>query len=243
MLLKACINGPRLPAGHPALPVTADGLAAEAAATVAAGAGAVHLHVKDDGGRDTLAAEPVATVLHAVRRAVPATPLGLTTGAWALPDPLARRDAVASWTELPDFASVNWHEEGADDVAAALLELGVGVEAGLWHGDAVARWADSPHRDRCLRVLLELPDGPDAEQTRALAEGLLTAVGAVGSPAPLLLHGEGSSAWPALRLAGELGLDTRIGLEDTLVLPDGAPAPGNAALVAAALAVLGPGRA
>lgn len=37
---------------------------------------------------------------------------------------------------LPDFASVNWHEDGADEVAAALLEIGVGVEAGLWHVDA-----------------------------------------------------------------------------------------------------------
>ncbi|MGN6634958.1 MAG: 3-keto-5-aminohexanoate cleavage protein [Oryzihumus sp.] len=32
------------------------------------------------------------------------------------------------------------------------------------------------------------------------------------------------------------GLDTRVGLEDTLRLPDGTPAPDNAALVAAARA-------
>ena len=38
------------------------------------------------------------------------------------------------------------------------------------------------------------------------------------------------------------GLDTRIGLEDVLVLPDGSPATDNAALVAAARA-LGAGRA
>jgi uncharacterized protein (DUF849 family) len=34
-----------------------------------------------------------------------------------------------------------------------------------------------------------------------------------------------------------LGLPTRIGLEDTLVLPDGAPAPENAALVRVASAL------
>jgi uncharacterized protein (DUF849 family) len=33
-------------------------------------------------------------------------------------------------------------------------------------------------------------------------------------------------------------LDARIGLEDTQVLPDGSPAPDNAALVAAALRIL-----
>jgi uncharacterized protein (DUF849 family) len=55
---------------------------------------------------------------------------------------------------------------------------------------------------------------------------------------PVLLHGEDGSAWPVLRHAVRLGLDTRVGLEDTLVLPDGRPAPDNAALVRAALGVV-----
>ncbi|MDG4860878.1 3-keto-5-aminohexanoate cleavage protein, partial [Streptomyces sp. T-3] len=53
---------------------------------------------------------------------------------------------------------------------------------------------------------------------------------------PVLLHGEEGGAWPVLRLARHLGLATRIGLEDTLLLPDGERAAGNAELVAAALA-------
>lgn len=40
------------------------------------------------------------------------------------------------------------------------------------------------------------------------------------------------------RLAVELGLATRIGLDDTLILPDGTPAAGNAELVAAASALV-----
>jgi uncharacterized protein (DUF849 family) len=88
-------------------------------------------------------------------------------------------------------------------------------------------------RQRCLRVLVELPDRPYDE---ARAERLLRRV---GDSVPVLLHGEGVSAWPALRAAAGLGLDTRVGLEDVLVLPDGSPAPANAALVGAALAVLG----
>ena len=52
--------------------------------------------------------------------------------------------------------------------------------------------------------------------------------------APRLLHGEGEACWPVLAHARANGRDTRIGLEDTLVLPDGAPAPGNAELVRAA---------
>jgi uncharacterized protein (DUF849 family) len=148
--------------------------------------------------------------------------------------------AIAAWTARPDFASVNWHEDGAEDVAAALLEQDVGVEAGLWHVQAVEAWLESPYRDRCCRVLLELPDGLDPAGTEAEAEQLLARLHAgVGDRIPVLLHGEGSSAWPALACAARCRLSTRIGLEDVLVLPDGSPAPDNVALVRAARRVLG----
>ncbi len=52
----------------------------------------------------------------------------------------------------------------------------------------------------------------------------------------MLLHGEDGGAWPVLRLAGGLGLDTRVGLEDVLVLPDGSAAASNAQLVSCARA-------
>jgi uncharacterized protein (DUF849 family) len=53
----------------------------------------------------------------------------------------------------------------------------------------------------------------------------------------VLLHAEGPATWPVLAEAVRRGLDTRIGLEDTLCLPDGSPAEDNAALVAAAVAI------
>lgn len=236
-LLKACLNGPRTPEEHPALPVTPADVAADVARVVEAGAGAVHVHVKDDAGRDTFDPDRLAVVLRLVR-AVSPVPVGVTTGAWALPDPADRVRAVASWSALPDFASVNWHEDGADDVAAALLDRGVAVEAGLWHEDAAAAWRASPVRDRCLRVLLELPDGLDEERTLTRARALKAAAGTLAPGQHLLLHGEGSSSWPALGLAARAGLATRIGLEDTLTLPDGSRAAGNAELVAHARAVL-----
>jgi uncharacterized protein (DUF849 family) len=212
--------------------VTPDALAREAATAAAAGAGSVHLHVKDAEGADTLDGHALADVLAAVRAAVPGLPVGVTTGAWAAPDVAARMAAVRSWPVLPDFASVNWHEDGADDVAAALLDRGVAVEAGIWHGRAAEAWSRSSRRDACLRVLVELPDRPYDE---GRAERLISRVqGRVA----VLLHGEGASAWPALHTAARLGLSTRIGLEDVLVLPDGSPASHNAALVRAALAIL-----
>jgi uncharacterized protein (DUF849 family) len=194
VLLQACLNGARRPAEHPALPTTPVKLARDVAAVVAAGAQSVHLHVKDSDGNDTMRATELAEVLAAVQATAGRVPVGITTGAWAEPDPAARVAAVESWTALPDFASVDWHEDGADQVAAALLAREVGVEAGLWHADGAAAWLASPHRDRCLRVLIELPDGLDDDGTVAAADELLAVVSPVsgerpGSGVP------GASAW------------------------------------------------
>jgi uncharacterized protein (DUF849 family) len=236
MLLKACLNGSRRPGDHPALPVTPEDVAADAAEAVTAGAGALHVHPKDPTGADTLDAAAVAAVLTAVRSRVPGIPVGVTTGAWAVPDPAARAAAVESWPVLPDFASVNWHEPGAAAVAAALLDRGVGVEVGLWHVEAVVAWRAWPDRERCVRVLVEVVDDREPAEAVAAAARLL---GVLGEPSvPVLLHGEGTSAWPVLREAVRRGLDTRVGLEDVLVLPDGRPASGNAGLVRAALGLL-----
>jgi uncharacterized protein (DUF849 family) len=235
-LLKACLNGSREPAEHPRLPITPAAIAAEAAAAVAAGAGALHVHPRDVDGVDTLAADVVAAVVTAVRVAAPGIPVGVTTGAWTLPDPVRRAAAVRAWRVLPDFASVNWHEAGADDVATALLDRGVGVEAGLWHEQAIDGWLSFPRRSSCLRVLLEVdqPIGDGLAQAAALVAALDGKAGTV----PVLLHGVDQAAWPVLHDAVRRGLDIRIGLEDVLTLPDGSPAAGNADLVAAARVLL-----
>jgi hypothetical protein len=52
--------------------------------------------------------------------------------------------------------------------------------------------------------------------------------------APRLQHGDGEAAWILLEDAVARGIDTRIGLEDTLLLPDGTHAASNVALVGAA---------
>jgi hypothetical protein len=55
-----------------------------------------------------------------------------------------------------------------------------------------------------------------------------------GLRAPRLQHGDGALTWILIEDAGRRRLDTRVGLEDTVYLPDGSRAPGNAALVWAA---------
>ncbi|MCT7657480.1 3-keto-5-aminohexanoate cleavage protein [Mycobacterium deserti] len=232
--VKACINGARTPDQHPNLPVSPDQLAAEALAVHRAGAKAVHLHPKDADGADSLQPEVVAAAVTAVRHTVPGLPLGVTTGYWALRNERERLRTVEAWTVLPDFASVNWHEPGSEDLARLLLGKGVGVEAGIFDADAAASWAASDIAEHCLRVMIELQGDGDA----ATADVLLSTVRSAGSPAPVLLHGLDESCWPLLEHAGRRGVQTRIGLEDTLHLPDGSLAPDNAALVSAALELL-----
>ncbi|HEY7595828.1 MAG TPA: 3-keto-5-aminohexanoate cleavage protein [Actinophytocola sp.] len=235
-MLQVCLNGARTRAEFAGLPVSPAELAAEAVAAVAAGASDIHLHPKESGGADSLEPAVVAAAVSAVRDAVPGVPVGVTTGAWAEPDPARRVALVHAWTVLPDHASVNWHEDGAQDVAAALLGRGVGVEAGIFSGasgadgaDGAAKFRASALSSRVLRVLAEITD-TDPATASGTARALLDALG----PGPILLHGEDGGAWPVLTLAATLGLDTRVGLEDVLVLPDGRVPAGNADLVRAA---------
>lgn len=234
-----CLNGARGAVDGAVVPLTPEALAESAAEAVAAGATDLHVHPKTPCGQDSLSPRVVAATLSAIRARV-SVPVGVTTGAWAEPDPAARVERIRSWTVLPDHASVNWHEPGAEEVAAALLSVGVGVEAGIWSGtDAAARFSVSPLGPRMLRVLAEVTD-TDADTAQTSARALLSDLGATFGR-PVLLHGEEGGAWPVLRLAGRLGLATRMGLEDTLVLPDGQRATSNAELAAEALVQYGRG--
>ncbi|MEU8714303.1 3-keto-5-aminohexanoate cleavage protein [Streptomyces sp. NPDC048663] len=239
MELHVCLNGGRGGADGTAVPLSPGALVRSAAQAVAAGATHVHVHPRTPCGRESLSPRVVEPTVAALR-ARPGVPVGVTTGAWTEPDPALRLERVRGWSALsarPDFASVNWHEPGAEAVAGQLLALGIGVEAGIWSGtEGAARFAASPLRSRVLRVLAEVTDAePESaeESARALLAELGTAHGR-----PVLLHGEDGGAWPVLRLAGRLGLATRIGLEDTLYLPDGEPAASNAELVTEAVALL-----
>ncbi len=141
---------------------------------------------------------------------------------------------------LPGLARVDRHAPDAEEPAAALLPLAVGVEAGLRSGtDGPDRFAVSPPGPRVRRVLAEVAD-PSAATAAACARALPGAVGTAHGR-PVLLHGGEGGAWPVLRLAGRLGLAGRTGPADTLVLPDGRRACSNAELVAEGLRLHGHG--
>ncbi|WP_188902502.1 3-keto-5-aminohexanoate cleavage protein [Deinococcus aerophilus] len=239
-MLKAALNGPRTPADHPGVPVTPAQLAQAARAAVAAGADALHLHPRAADGKESLQPDDVAQALTAVREACPGVALGVSSGFWILRDAGARATAIRAWTVTPDFVSVNWHEPHSPELAALLLDRGIGVEAGLWTADAVRTFLEWPRRREVLRVLLELPDQP-VRAYRAELLGMLALLNAADLDKPTVLHGLGQSAWPVLREAGRRGLGTRTGLEDTLTLPGDLPASDNAELVRVAREILGLG--
>ena len=235
LVLQACLNGARARDEHASVPLDAPAIAI-ATASVASLVQSIHVHAKDSLGADSVVPADVAAAVSAARRAAPELEVGVTTGAWAEPDVETRVAAISDWTMLPDVASVNWHEDGADAVAEALLEAGVGVEAGVWHQEGLAAWTRSPHRDRVRRVLVEVqPMAADAAVAEAAV--LVTGVRAV-STCEILLHGEDASAWTVLREAARMGLATRMGFEDVLTLPSGEAASSNRELLESAADVL-----
>jgi uncharacterized protein (DUF849 family) len=107
------------------------------------------------------------------------------------------------------------------------------VEAGVWNVEDAELLLHSGLADRVERVLVELIDVPPSD-VEALAAEVHTILDRADILAPRLQHGEDATAWIALEDAVRRGIDTRIGLEDVLVLPDGSHAVDNVALIAAA---------
>lgn len=223
--VKAALNG-----GRPSpAPSTPQQIAIEARDAIAAGAFAVHVHPRDAAGRESLASGDVAAVVDAVPN------VGLTTAAWIEPDPGKRLALIKGWTRVPAFASVNMDEDGAVAVAELLLSRGVAVELGLPTVESCELMMRSGIWKRALRVLLEAQ-----EQSLDAALANVDAMEQVihSCALPRLLHGFDAMSWPLIAEAARRKWDTRVGLEDTFVLPDGSPADSNAQLVAAARSVI-----
>jgi uncharacterized protein (DUF849 family) len=162
-------------------------------------------------------------------------PVGVSTGAWIEPG-FARRLALAQPWRAPDYASVNLSEPGATEVMRALIRAGVGIEAGVWTVEDAERLAASGLGGQVTRILVE-PVAVSPADAIGLVDGIHRALDRLGLTAPRLQHGDGEATWVLLADTLRRGLDTRIGLEDTLHEPDGARTTGNAALVRAARAL------
>ncbi len=235
MLIKACLNGSRRAEEHEALPLSPTALADDALACRQAGAAAVHIHPRGMGGRETLEPDACAAAIEAIRDRCPGLPVGLTTRLWISGSSARRLELIERWTILPDFASVNFSEDGTDELCELLLARGIKIEAGLGSVADARAFVDSGFVERCLRVLVEVePGANDPIRTAAVIGRVLEGN---GIRLPRVQHGVGAAAWPLLEDALVHGYDVRIGLEDTLLKPDGSRAHRNADLVVAAATI------
>ncbi|MFI5763274.1 3-keto-5-aminohexanoate cleavage protein [Streptomyces sp. NPDC051563] len=246
-VLVVSLNGSRAAADGVAVPMSPEDLVDAARAAVAAGGRELLVHARTPCGRESLSPRVVGPLLEALRDAglgggsaagCVALAVAVAVSVGSEPDPAGRTARVRSWTVLPDRAVVRFAEPGARELAEALLERGVAVDAEVPVGGdpgPSARFLAWPVRDPArVRLVAELASadpGPVAELLRRLP------------PVPVLLFGRGAAAWPALRLAARYGTGARIGVGDVLHLPDGRPARSNAELVAAAAGVLAAGAA
>lgn len=234
MIVQACLNGARPRGHHPRLPLDPDALAGDAALTVAAGAGEIHLHVRGPDGAESLAPEHVDATVAALRASVPGTLVGVSTGAWIERGDDRRLACIGGWRELPDYASVNLSEPGAPGVVELLRRVGVGIEAGLASGADAERLVRLGLDRLAVRYLIEIGEQALGE-AEAVADEVLAVLARAGARRPVLLHGFDATVWPFVERAARQGFSTRVGLEDGSALPDGRTAGSNAELVAAAV--------
>jgi uncharacterized protein (DUF849 family) len=203
---------------------------------VDAGAEILHLHPYE-AGIETLAAEPCAAALRAVRAACPGTPLSLSTSQDIEGDPSRRLAQIAAWTDLPELVTANQGEPGIVELCEHLLGRGVGIEAGLLALEDAGAFAAAGIAERCTRVLLE-PLDADPAAAVAHAAAMEDVLAAAGIELPQVHHGDGVATWAVMKRALARGHGIRAGIEDTVVLPDGRLAAGNGELVRIAAAMI-----
>jgi uncharacterized protein (DUF849 family) len=242
-VLQVTPNGPWGKDVHPNMPVTIDELLQDLRECFRAGATGVHLHVRDETGAETLDPVVVNETCRRVREVAGevgvAPEIGLTTGEWIVPE-LGRRKAMIREWEAVDCATVNLSEKGFEDVMQVMLDSGIGIDVGLWAPAEIDMILSSGFLPHLQRVSIELAPGEPHFLTgdpSDLAQQVNDALDEAGCRCPRLTHGMNDWTWPLVKDAFRRGHDTRVGFEDSVLLPNGTRAQDNAQLVQAALAL------
>lgn len=254
LIMVAPTGARRSKADHPALPVTTEEIAETAAACLAAGAGAIHVHVRDAQGRHSLDAGAYRAAFAAVQaRCGERMAIQATTESAGVFTP---RDQDAALRVLvPGAASIAPRELFAEDAERGRATLAFAAEAGIalqyiLYDDAdVERFAAlraagiiPGATPRIILVLGRYGAGYDS-RVEDLAErhAALERTGLAGSTVwTVCAFGRGEIA--CLEETMRLGGHVRVGFENAIVDVEGRLAASNAervALVAAAARRLG----
>jgi uncharacterized protein (DUF849 family) len=236
MLIEVALNGNRARKEHAGVPQSPAELAAASRAAVAAGAAAVHMHVYNAAGVESLDPDDVARAVEAVRAAIPQTPFGISTGAWIVRNTDLRLEKVMKWEVLPPYVSINFSEDGAIDLARWCVSQGIRIEAGMGTEAAAKNFTRAGVANICIRAMFE-PEHQNLQEALEVVDAMEALLTRVWITTPRLLHGYNATTWDLVSEAKKRGWQTRIGLEDTLALPDGRAAKDNAELVAAAVRI------
>lgn len=224
---------------HPQLPVTDEQMARAAAACFAAGAQALHLHVRDAQGRHTLDAGRYRAAMDAVRDQVPGLAIQITTESAGIYDTAAQ---VACLEALrPVAASVSLREMARDArqakrAYALCHEAGTDVQHILYGPDCITRlrgwFQDGTVPAQMRNAIFVL--GQYSPSVLAQPSDLTRFLAAT---ADLHLNWSvcafGRNERACLLAAVAAGGDVRIGFENNIETPEGDLLADNAASVAA----------
>lgn len=243
VLIMVAPNGARRTrTDHPALPVTTAELAETAAACHRAGAGAIHVHIRDSGGRHVLDAGLYREAVAAIRaEAGDDLVVQITSEAVERYTPAEQQALILALA--PPAVSIAVREMFADGEPAAFFawmrERGIAVQH-ILYDIADVRWLADLHRRKVIpednpRLLFVLGRYAAGEESEARdIEPFLAAAaeeGLAGMPWSVCAFGRGETAslTEALRRGGHV----RVGFENSLWHEDGRLAADNAERVAA----------
>ncbi|MGB0901494.1 3-keto-5-aminohexanoate cleavage protein [Halocynthiibacter sp.] len=226
---------------HPALPMTTAEIAETARLCFAAGAGEIHLHVRDDDGRHSLDTGRYQDAMAAVAQSAPGMAIQITTETAGIYDVTAQFNCLQQLT--PAAASVSVREMARDEDTARRLyrfahEAGTKLQHILYNKDDIAQlahWMDQGvvPSDMGTAIFVLGQYIPAVHATPADLDVFLTASHALDLDWTICAFGPNELA--CARAALQTGGNLRVGFENNLHLPDGTLARDNAELVSLAV--------
>ncbi|MEM7375960.1 MAG: 3-keto-5-aminohexanoate cleavage protein [Pseudomonadota bacterium] len=242
MIMIAPNGARRQKSDHPALPITAEEFADTAVTSAAAGADAIHVHVREDDGSHSLDTGRYRDTLAALAERAPSLRVQVTTesaGVFSPPEQLACLLDLA-----PAWASVSVREIAADDGVAdrvyrACKDQGTEVQH-ILYGPAcaaqLAQWWSSGvvavEQNSVIHVLGHYTTGEQGDPASVAERSTLPGVG------PWMVCAFGDREHDCLVAAHRAGGDVRVGFENSLGRGGEHRWTDNAASLAALRAVL-----
>lgn len=221
---------------HPALPVTISEIVETAKASFAAGAAALHLHIRDDDGQHSLDAGRYRDALDAVAAAVPGMQLQITTeaaGRFDVGQQLKCLELVrAKWASI-SVREIAREPSLASHVYGVCREKGLRVQHILYDADdaeLLKRWLDDgtvKHEQRSVLLVL----GRYSAGQNSNPDDLQPVLESLPVVSDWMVCAFGPQEHACLIEAAKLGGNCRVGFENSLVNTMGQPWPDNTASV------------